>query len=91
MVDELEYEIGKQPAEIFIALFENMDLYFDYGGTYNQNLWRYSNKNIFSFDNSSISILFDVEAETDMSIIYDVFSEAKIFLNSVVGRQMMND
>jgi len=91
LVDELEYEIGKQPAEIFIALFENMDLYFDYGGTYNQNLWRYSNKNIFSFDNSSISILFDVEAETDMSIIYDVFSEAKIFLNSVVGRQMMND
>lgn len=91
LVDELEYEIGKQPAEIFIALLENMDLYFDYGGTYNQNLWRYSNKNIFSFDNSSISILFDVEAETDMSIIYDVFSEAKIFLNSVVGRQMMND
>lgn len=89
---ELEYEIGKQPAEIFIALLENMDWYYEVGATsYNQNLWRASNKSILSFDNSSISIFMDVDAETDTSIVYDLFSEAKIFLNSVVGREMMND
>ena len=30
-------------------------------------------------------------SEADVSITYDLFSEAKTFLNSVVGREMMND
>lgn len=88
---ELEYEIGRQPAEIFIALLENMDLYTEYESTNNQNQLRSSYKTIYSLDNSSISIFMDMDAEEDLLFYDKYFSEAKIFLTSVAGREMMND
>ena len=85
-LESLQYEIGKQAFDIVIPLFENMDSYSETETSYNQNVWRVQNKVLFSFGNSSLSIYFDVDSETDVSIIYKLFSEAKKFLNSVLHR-----
>ena len=68
-----------------------MDSYSETETSYNQNVWRVQNKVLFSFGNSSLSIYFDVDSETDVSIIYKLFSEAKKFLNSVVSTDLMNE
>ena len=90
-LESLQYEIGKQAFDIVIPLFENMDSYSETETSYNQNVWRVQNKVLFSFGNSSLSIYFDVDSETDVSIIYKLFSEAKKFLNSVVSTDLMNE
>ena len=90
-LESLQYEIGKQAFDIVMPLFENMDSYSETETSYNQNVWRVQNKVVLSFGNSSLSIYFDVDSETDVSIIYKLFSEAKRFLNSVVSTDLMNE
>jgi len=36
-------------------------------------------------------VYFDTDSEADASLLYEIFSEAKIFLTTVVGRNLMNE
>lgn len=92
LVYELERGMGsRQAANIVLDLFEDIDAYYEGVFSYNKNLARSQQKNIISFDNSSFSMYFDFDTEADLSILYEFFSEAKVFLTTVVGRNLMNE
>ena len=91
LVYELESEMGEQAANIVLSLFKNIDFSYEVGNSYNKNLFRNQVKSVSSFDNSSFSIYFDIDSESDLSFVSKLFSEAKTFLTSVVGRNLMNE
>ena len=89
---DLEREMGsRQAANIVLDLFEDIDIYYEGISSYNENITRSQIKNVMSFGNSSFSVYLDADSETDLSILYEIFSEAKIFLTTVVGRNLMNE
>ena len=90
---DLEIEMGsRQAANIFLDLFEDIDVYYEAATSPpNKNVVRSQIKNVLSFDNSSFSVYLDADSEADISIVYKIFSEAKIFLTTVVGRNLMNE
>lgn len=89
---DLEREMGSgQAANIVLDLFEDIDVYFEGLYSYDKNVWRSQQENVLSFGNSSFSLYVDADYEMDMSIFYDIIPEAKIFLTTVVGRNLMNE
>ena len=89
---ELERETGsRKAAKLVLDLFEDIDVYYEGVSSYNENIIRSQIKNVISFGNSSFSVYLDADSETDLSILYEIFSEAKIFLTTVVGRNLMNE
>jgi hypothetical protein len=98
-LDSIETLTGESPEwymdasvwSIIEPLTSDMDTYFKYSATSGgNNIIRAKQKSIMSFDNSSVSLLFEADSSANLDIINVLIKEIKEILTMLVGREAVS-
>jgi hypothetical protein len=98
-LDSIETLTGESPEwymdasvwSIIEPLTSDMDTYFKYSATSGgNNIIRAKQKSIMSFDNSSVSLLFEADSSANLDIVNVLIKEIKEILTMLVGREAVS-